>query len=249
MVLGTCHLPACDAHTHTVIFLHGRGSCNRDFCEDLWDTHDSTGRPLQHVFPAVRWVFPQAEEANQWFEIRDAADPDAHREHQADDLRNVVPKLVRLVRSEADRVGGLRNVVLAGISQGCAAAVHALLNFPKPASGDQDQDQVQDRLCAFLGISGWMALAAESAQQSRNLLGLEGVTTDDDLLRNTPVFLSHSADDNIVPVEQGRRLRDVLQRYGMKVTWKEYERGAHWISPEGVDNIVNFLKAQGLKAV
>ncbi|KAI8959528.1 hypothetical protein F5Y11DRAFT_301651 [Daldinia sp. FL1419] len=47
-------------HTHTVIFLHGRGDTSRNMADALlsrW-TRDSRGRSLVDEFPSVRWVFP-----------------------------------------------------------------------------------------------------------------------------------------------------------------------------------------------
>ncbi len=64
----------------------------------------------------------------------------------------------------------------------------------------------------------------------------------------TPVFLSHSQDDEVVPAENGRLLKDCLERLGMKVTWREYAGGDHWIyEPEdetvrnGIDDIEEFI--------
>lgn len=44
-----------------------------------------------------------------------------------------------------------------------------------------------------------------------------------------PVFLAHCKDDDMVPIENGRNLRQDLERRGLDVTWKEYEVGGHWI--------------------
>lgn len=74
-----------------------------------------------------------------------------------------------------------------------------------------------------------------------------GADRSDDVLA-TPIFLSHSTNDEIVPVENGRLLRDCLEELGMKVTWKEYSDGGHWIyEPEdedirnGIDDIEDFV--------
>ncbi|CAJ2509637.1 Uu.00g146630.m01.CDS01 [Anthostomella pinea] len=252
MVLRCVTLPAHNIHTHTVIFLHGRASTANEVSDELWESHDRRGESLQHIFPSVKWVFPEAdvihaerwrENVHQWFDIWSLDDPDEKRHTQVAGLKENTPKLIRLLQAEAARVG-LRNVVLAGISQGCAAAIHALLNYP-----GSDTAEPNDRLGAFVGISSWMSLGGSSVQDTRSALGLDGATPSDDIYRNTPVFLSHSANDNIMPIEQGRRLRDMLTTYGMDVTWKEYEKGEHWIyAPQGVDDIVDFLKSVGLRA-
>ncbi|KAI1497998.1 Alpha/Beta hydrolase protein [Biscogniauxia marginata] len=254
MVLSTVSLPPHNLHTHTVIFLHGRGSGAHEFGTSLLESHDRRGRSLQHIFPSVRWVFPEADpsyaerfagEVPQWFDIWSLINPDERRELQVEGLRDNTGKLIRLIQREASRVG-LRNVVLAGHSQGCTLAVHALLNYPAPAPGE---DEAEDRMCAFVGLSSWMSLGVHSPQGSRDALALGGAVPSDTIYRRTPVFLSHSVDDNVVLIEQGRRLRDVLRAYGMNVTWKEYERGAHWIhGSQTVEDIVNFLQTQGLEA-
>ncbi|KAI1817693.1 phospholipase/carboxylesterase family protein [Poronia punctata] len=260
MVLRSVSLPAFNCHSHTVIFLHGRRSNPRDFSWKLWDSRDRRGDSLQHIFPTVKWVFPEAEDVfaecsqrqvRQWFDISDLSNPEERPELQAPGLRDVVPPLIELIRREASAVG-LGNVILAGISQGGAAAIHTLLNYPKPGSDHECQHGVSndDRLCAFIGLSSWMSLGADSVEASRELLHLEEPAASDRsdaIFRNTPVFIGHCADDPIVPIEQGRRLRDVLSTYGMTVTWKEYPTGGHWINdPQGIEDIVAFLTSQGL---
>ncbi|KAI1344384.1 phospholipase/carboxylesterase family protein [Xylariaceae sp. FL0016] len=252
MVLCCVSLPAHDKHTHTVIFLHGRGASARSFSEELLEEPDRRGATLQHIFPSVKWVFPDAdlrycerfrEDAQQWFDIWSHDDPDMRRDMQLEGLQENVPKIIRLIQSEALKVGGLRNVVLAGISQGSSIAIHALLNYPK--TEDENADA---RLGAFVGVSSWMSLAADTIQDSRQLLSLGAATPSDAVVRNTPVFLSHSTDDHVVPLAQGLRFRDMLKSYGIDITWKQYERGGHWIyAPAGIEDIVVFLKSQGLQ--
>jgi predicted esterase len=59
---------------------------------------------------------------------------------------------------------------------------------------------------------------------------------------NTPIFLSHSEDDEVVPFKYGLELCHSLENFGFKVTWKCYEKGDHWIhEPQGVDDLVGFL--------
>ncbi|KAI0814130.1 Phospholipase/carboxylesterase [Xylaria sp. FL0064] len=244
-MVSSVSLPAHNEHTHTVIFLHGRSSSARELSQQLWETHDRRGESVQHIFPSVKWVFPQADDVyvkrferylREWSDVWDSRNPDERRELQIPGLQNAIPQLVSLILNEASVVG-LENVILAGISQGCATALHALLNLP----GENC------RLCAFIGLSGWMSLGGSSAQETRELLGLPGDGLSNDIFRNTPVLLSHCADDSVVSIEQGKRLRDLLEAYGMTVTWKEYRNGGHWINiPHGIEDIVAFLRSQGL---
>ncbi|RYP42505.1 hypothetical protein DL767_000193 [Monosporascus sp. MG133] len=242
-------------HTHTVIFLHGRDSTAIRLSEDLLDGQNSQGRHLQDIFPSIRWVFAQSEkhysaelerEITQWFDVCDLRNPAERPDLQVEGLRQSAAKLIRLIKKEAATVGGLRRVILAGFCQGFATAVHALLNLQ--VSNDQSME-TQNRLGALIGLSSWMALPAASVSSCRDNLALQpgGASTNVDVYRDTPVFLSHAANDDVVPVEQGRKLRDILRGYGMDVVWKEFETGGHWIyGRQEVDDMVEFLKSQGL---
>lgn len=250
-------------HTHTVVFLHGRGSTATTFNDDLLDSQNSQGRHLQDIFPSVRWVFAQADEqyseslgrdTRQWFEIFNPGDLHARPELQIPGLQHSAAKLIQLIRNEAATVGGMRRVVLAGYCSGFTAAIHALLNLP-----DADHDKrpgPENRLAGLVGLSSWMALPAPSIAECRDRLGMQptahgtdtATANDDEFYHNTPVLLCHSANDDLVPVEEGRKLRDALRAFGMHVSYQEYKRGGHWVlhGLSEVDDIVEFLKAQGL---
>lgn len=60
---------------------------------------------------------------------------------------------------------------------------------------------------------------------------------------DTPVFLGHTTDDEVIDVELGRQSVTVLEIMGMKVTWKEFLDGGHsgFLDTEGLDDIVAFL--------
>lgn len=72
-------------HTHTIIFLHGRGSDPREFAEELFESESETCGPadqpprtLRALLPTVKWVFPAAPvlpsarfgaDMRQWFDM------------------------------------------------------------------------------------------------------------------------------------------------------------------------------------
>ncbi|KAI1412703.1 alpha/beta-hydrolase [Hypoxylon sp. FL1857] len=249
-------------HTHTVIFLHGRGDTSQNMADSLlrWD-RDSRRRSLIDAFPSVRWVFPQAEERlvetsgetwNQWFDVWNILDMTDREELQAVGLSASVEALRRIVRREAKSVGGLDRVVLAGISMGGATAVHTLLHLSaEDGHGEvvDTENDVPPRLAGIMAFCSWLPFPGGSLEETREVLGLEEFldSESDKMVRNTPAFLSHCADDPLVFVEYGRQLRDGLVGFGMDVEWHEYPDGGHWInSPQGIDDAVEFLKAQGL---
>ncbi|KAK2598486.1 hypothetical protein N8I77_011899 [Diaporthe amygdali] len=230
-------------HTHTIIFLHGRDSINDEFAGELFESEASepAGQPrtLRDLFPTIRWVFPAAPtlrsarfdtDMSQWFDIWSVEDPAERSEIQHEGLRKSASAVLDIVQSEEARVQGRQNIFLAGISQGFATVVAALFS----AAIDR-----QEGFAGLVGLSSWMPLGDRD-----NLVRmLDGERTlMPDALRNTPVFLSHSRDDDVVPVQNGRALRDILAQR-QEVEWHEYEDGGHWVhEPQGVDNIAEFLK-------
>jgi lysophospholipase-2 len=117
----------------------------------------------------------------------------------------------------------MQNVIIAGISQGCATVIFALL-----ASGM--------RVGGFFGLCGWLPLADEIMR----VMNVPGRAKD---VLETPVLLQHSEDDEVVPVENGEGLAVQLKQCGMSVRWQRFEGGGHWLNePEGMDGVVGFIE-------
>ncbi|KAI0389674.1 phospholipase/carboxylesterase family protein [Xylariaceae sp. FL0594] len=212
-------------HTHTVIFLHGRGDDNGPFRDSLQHWRDSRNRTLTQAFPTFRWVLPQApmrEMASYpgqrvwiWFDNWNVRDLTEREELQADGLREIIPVFRELITLEAARLGGRSDrIVIAGFSQGGAVGAHLLFN-----------------------------------SDMREVVGVFGrAPDDDDCLRKTPVLLDHCVGDPIVPIESGRVLRDTLRGFGCQVDMREYTDGGHWLhSPTGLDDVVTFLEENVIK--
>ncbi len=88
-------------------------------------------------------------------------------------------------------MGGPQNIILAGISQGCAVAVHAML-------------QQNSQLGGFVGLSSWIPnkkLLAKPTEHAKRI----------------PIFLSHSENDNVIAIKYGEELRDALKEIDMEV--------------------------------
>lgn len=249
-------------HTHTVIFLHGRGDNTRSFTRSLFaHSRDSRGRSLADAFPTFRWVFPQAPTraslasssssatatgprasgsgCPQWFDVWSARDYGEREEVQAEGLREVVPQIRALVVREAGELGGrFDRVVLAGISMGAATVLHVLANLAVPPEGG-------GRLAAVMGFCARCPFAWKGLRGMREVLGVEGAPEGDDdgVVRATPILLEHGVNDPLVKIEGARKLRDTLREFGATVEWREYPAGGHWFhDPEGMDDAVEFLE-------
>jgi len=63
----------------------------------------------------------------------------------------------------------------------------------------------------------------------------------------TPVLLGHSSNDDVISVDYGVRMKDMLGKLGFQVEWHEYADGGHWINtPQGIDHFVEFLRKRTL---
>lgn len=234
------------AHSHTVVFLHGRGDNATQFSSSLAYSRDSSDRSLIEAFPSFRWVFPQAPLRScaamsgimrQWFDVWNVKDFADREELQVEGLREMVPLVRDILAEEAARLGGRWDkVVLAGISMGAATSVHTLINLDVPEQGG-------GRLGAFLGFSCRCPFSGRSLAGMREVLALGDVPQHDHVLRNTPVLLEHCVDDPLVPVANGQAMKNTLEGFGARVEWRAYPKGGHWFhDPDGMDDAVQFLK-------
>lgn len=243
------------AHTHTVIFLHGRGDTAANFVDMIQGALTSRLQSLMDTFPTFRWVFPQSEirpvassspeRWSQWFDVWNTRDFSDREGLQAEGLRESVASVRRIVRREAEQLGGRWDrVILAGIDQGGSVAVHTLLNLDLAdlSSGAPPTPPGCKRLGALLAFSSRMPFPGGTVAETREVLSLENVPESDEAILNTPMLLEHNIDDPLALVGWGRNLRDQLISFGAQVTWKEYSEGGHWFnSPTGMDDVKYYL--------
>jgi lysophospholipase-2 len=211
-------------HTHTIIFLHGRGSTASTFHSEVFESQDSQDKFFTQIFPSIKWIFPCApkswaetdgEEMCQWFDMVSVQRPWEGFERQRTSLEENAEQVMGLIEQEAKQIGKER-VILAGISQGCATAIYTIITR-------------EVRLGGFFGLCGWLPVIEQELQ-----LGV---------WQETPVLLQHCEDDLVVPVENGKSLTARLKHMGMQVRWECFEDGNHWLNePQGMDGIVRFIK-------
>ncbi|KAK4164105.1 putative acyl-protein thioesterase [Cladorrhinum sp. PSN259] len=244
-------------HTHTVIFLHGRGDTAQAFqASFLSGWKDPLSRSLAQICPTIKWIFPTApirplarfprDRISQWFDTWDINDLSAKEELQIAGLRESVEGIRQICQKEVQENlnGEWGRLVLAGFSQGGAAAAHTLLNLEGQGGGAGGEMR---KLGGLMVFSGRMPFPGRSLDETREVLGLlvqAGGTSDDGLVvRNTPALVQHCADDSLSKVGNGRAVRDSLERFGAKVTWREYPVGGHWFhSPNGIEDTAAWLR-------
>ncbi|TVY54647.1 Acyl-protein thioesterase 1 [Lachnellula cervina] len=149
-------------------------------------------------------------------------------------------------------------LMCSGLDLGGFIGLSSWLPFQKkietlPTGSIDNKDEISRHIMGLLGISPDMDAAllehADAGERTTNTpeaLNLEAnistLSINAEAPNKTPVFLSHSQDDETVPFALGEALRQTMQHLGFDVTWKRYEEGGHWIhSKHGVDDMSAFL--------
>ena len=270
-------IPPLQSHKQTFIILHGRGSDATTFGPVFLDTEVSESEPrdFRAAFPHARFVFPTASKRRaqlyhrsiikQWFDNWSLETPNERRELQIQGLRESSAYIHSLLAREIKQVGA-GNVVLGGLSQGCACALIALLTW----NGEP--------IAAGFGMCGWLPFRVQieeilTANKGNVIRGdedifeidEEAVEEDDPTIQaiaylkeelemsaegrsmpiqKIPIFLGHGTKDERVPVELGREAVSCLERLGVRTEWREYDGLGHWYSSIMLEDIVKTLRSK-----
>lgn len=263
-------------HRHTFIILHGRGSNAEEFGPDLLQTLLAPSRTFADAFPHAKFVFPTASKRramsynrsvmNQWFDNGSLQTPDEGVELQIEGLRETSAYIHALLRQETEIVGQ-RNVVLGGLSQGCAATLISLLTWDG------------EPLSAAFGLCGWLPFRKQMDdigqsislnktnavdQDQEDLFGSADMRKDLDpateaaafllemldmpvkrpslAFQHIPMFLGHGDMDWKVPIELGEDAAKCLKGLGVSVVWNEYAKLGHWYSTPMLADLVGFIR-------
>jgi predicted esterase len=266
-------------HSHTIILLHGLSSNGEKFGKELLETgKTSSGKTLPELLPGARFIFPTAKrrrssafgrkKLTQWFDIARLPDPSYRKQTQLQGLSESAAEIRELLRQEVEGAGvPPTNIILGGISQGCAMSLSVLLTLEYPIGG-------------YFGISGYLPFQQdiEDAMKVENASDHEDdpfATSDDDskpedpTLRafrferdllcidtsqvlssnangsasSTPIFMGHGDADEKKPYELGEAAARTLRAAGFEVTWKLYHGLGHWYKiPDEIDDVVEFIR-------
>ncbi|KAL9635239.1 MAG: hypothetical protein Q9204_002691 [Flavoplaca sp. TL-2023a] len=269
-------IPPLQNHKQTFIILHGRGSNAPAFGPPFLDTKISHSQTFRSSFPNAQFIFPTASKRraqiyhrsviNQWFDNWSLATPNEKTDLQVPGLRESSAYVHSLLKDAIAQVGA-ENVVLGGLSQGCAAALIALLMW------DGEPIVTAFGMCGWLpfckqmeDILGASESGAENASGDADDLFETGDEADGDddaptqavaflreelamsvegrsmVVRQIPLFLGHGTEDEKVPIELGRGAASCLERLGVRVNWREYDGLGHWYSSAMLDDIVDNLR-------
>jgi phospholipase/carboxylesterase len=195
-----------------VIWLHGLGADGHDFEPIVPELR--LPKPVRFVFPhaPIRPVtINQGMRMRAWYDIFQFG---GGPEDEAG-VRASQKLLEQSISDEARRGCKPENIVLAGFSQGGAIALQTALRYPQ-------------RLAGVMALSTYVPIAAS--------LAAECSEANQDL----PIFMAHGQFDDLIPLERAKRSRELLQKLGYAVTWKDYPM-PHAVCAEEIGDIARFL--------
>ena len=196
----------------TVIWLHGLGADGHDFEPIVPELRLS--RPVRFVFPhaPIRPVtINQGMRMRAWYDIfQFGGGPEDDAGVRASQ------KLVDdIVSSEGQRGIKPSQIILAGFSQGGAIVLQTALRHP-------------ERLAGVMALSTYLPLSA-TLEKERSPAN-----------HDVPIFMAHGKFDDIIPIDKAKRSREILEKLGYPVTWKEYPM-PHSVCAEEISDISKFL--------
>ncbi len=204
-----------DQPVASVIWLHGLGADGHDFEAVVPELRLPDDLPVRFVFPNAPYrpvTLNGGYVMRAWYDIA----IDARGFHQdAAHIRESEQYLRELIAQEQARGTASRRIVLAGFSQGAAIALHTGLRHSEPLAG-------------ILALSMPFPLAERIPEELHARS------------RQTPVFLAHGTDDQIVPYPMAENARQLLEQLGLAIEWHSYSMG-HTVSMEEIGHIRAWL--------
>ncbi|CAG8949567.1 hypothetical protein HYFRA_00007800 [Hymenoscyphus fraxineus] len=185
-------VPPKEDHRHTFIILHGRGSTAEKFGPPLLESCTTLGEKLQDAFPHAKLIFLTASKnratiykrtyTHQWFDFWHMDSRFKRQELMVDGLHKAptlgissCKYIHEILQRETEQIG--RNIVLWGLSQGCATSLIALLTW----NGSPFAATVG--MCGYLPLTNHMddIMKTGSDSDDGNPFGHDGDHNDDAL--------------------------------------------------------------------
>jgi len=205
-----------NAHTSTVIFLHGLGDTGAGW--------EPVAVALSKRFPNTKWILPHARlipvsinmqmKMSAWFDLTGL---DEHVEEDEKGMLSSAHAINELITTEVDSGIPADKIVLGGFSQGCTMAILTGLTTER-------------KLAGIVGLSGWLPLR----KRVKSMIS--------DHATNLPIFWAHGRHDQTVPYRWGELSVNVL-RDDLKVknlTFKSYDIG-HEADSEEISDLGDWL--------
>ena len=259
-------------HLNTLIILHGRGDNGENFRRPLLHHPIPTYDTIRKALPQTKFVFPTSLHLrakvlrgfpiNEWFDYWPFPEHGKDHEPEVEGLVASVEFLHGLIHNAIAQVGA-QNVVVGGLSQGCATSLMAMILWDGPA------------ISSWFGMCGWlpfrkpMALVTldskdadgeivsdrgpvdvQKTDSSRRPNSIKWLRSEMKMAQSRttpctgPVFLGHGTVDANVPFVEGKEAGLFLRKLGYVVSWREYDGLGHWYSGQMLKDIIEFVRGQ-----
>jgi len=190
--LETIEIEPTQAPVASLIWLHGLGASGDDFVPVASSLQKLTQLPLRFVFPHAP---ARPVTINQGFVMPawyDILSFDRGGAIDHEGISLAVEQVAALIEAEKTRGFSAKDIIIAGFSQGAVIALNTLLSFPEELGGT-------------IALSGYLQPRALRAHPPQ-----------------TPIFIGHGLEDNVVPCAYGQTAYETLEKAGYRVTWKTY---------------------------
>jgi phospholipase/carboxylesterase len=214
-MLSTIEINPAKPPVGTVILMHGLGADGNDFVPIVSELAVTKEIPLRFVFPnaALKPVtINNGYIMPAWFDITGF---DSLHSADVKGIQESVGQIEALIEHEEKLGVAADKIILAGFSQGAVIALSTGLFFKK-------------RLAGILALSGYLP-ATESIIKE----GAQGN-------QQTPIFIGHGSNDNVVPYFLGKDAYDKLNNGGFNVTFHSYAMG-HSVNHAEIQDISSWL--------
>lgn len=214
--LETIEINPTEKADAVVIWLHGLGADGHDF-------EPIVPELALPVSARVRFVFPHAPKRpitiNDGYVMRgwyDIVQTDIGARQDAEGIKISQRQLESLIAAEIATGIPAERIILAGFSQGGAIILQTGLRYP-------------ERLGGLMVLSSYVPLA-ETLEAERHVEN-----------QNTPVFMAHGRQDEIITHGFAEQSRDQLINLGYQVEWNSYSM-PHGVLPEEIEDIGWWLR-------
>lgn len=180
-----------------VIWLHGLGDSGNGFAPIVPELNLPADHKIRFVFPhaPIRPVtINNGMPMRAWYDIKSL---DFESRADVSGVLESAAQVGALLENEVAKGIPSDKIVLAGFSQGGVIAYHLGTRLSTPLAG-------------ILALSTYMSEPDKLAEQSS------------EANKNTPIFVGHGQQDEVVPMFMGQAAHKVLVENGYQASWKDY---------------------------
>lgn len=203
-------------HDAVVIWLHGLGDSGNGFAPIVPELNLPSDHKIRFVFPhapVIPITINNGMPMRAWYDIKTM---DFNSRADVQGVIESAALVNELLEREIAHGIQPERIVLAGFSQGGVIAYHLGLRLDK-------------KLAGILTLSTYMSQPELLGEQAH------------DANRDTPIFVGHGQQDEVVPITMGKAAFDVLAQNGYQATWKDYLM-QHNVCAQELTDISNWLQ-------